>query len=231
VKELIQSKLFALRHYRSAKFSYHSGSMRNAKTIYVDMDDVLCETARGCLVIIEREFSKRVPYECLTNFDLGQACDLDAEETAALYHIVHHPDELLKLEPIRGAMPILKQWIGAGYEVAIVTGRPPVTYEPSLEWLERHEVPYQSFIMVDKYGRFETENTIAASLSEFAEQPFYFAVEDSPTMARFLAEQMKVPVKLFDRPWNRAALNHPNITRFNHWHEIAGAFFERIRSP
>lgn len=203
------------------KLSHRSGNVQPAKTIYVDMDDVLCETARGCLAIIEREFGKRVAYECLTNFDLGQACDLGAEETAALYHIVHHPDELLRLEPIQEAMPILKQWIAAGYEIAIVTGRPPVTYEPSLEWLERHEVPYQSFIMVDKYGRFETENTIAVTLSRFAQQPFYFAVEDSPTMARFLAEQMNVPVKLFDRPWNRASLKHPNITRYSYWHEIA----------
>jgi uncharacterized protein len=195
--------------------------MRTKKTIYVDMDDVLCETARGCLAIIERKFGKQIAYECLTNFDLGQACELGAEETAALYHIVHHPDELLKLEPIDGAVPILKQWIGAGYEIAIVTGRPPITYEPSLEWLRLHHVPYQSFTMVDKYARFTTENTIAITLSELASQRFCFAVEDSPTMARFLAEQMQVPVKLFDRPWNRTAIEHRNIRRYNHWREIA----------
>jgi uncharacterized HAD superfamily protein len=197
--------------------------MQTAKTIYVDMDDVLCETARGCLAIIERQFGKQIAYECLTNFDLGQACELGAEQTAALYHIVHHPDELLKLEPIEGAVPILKQWIAAGYEIAIVTGRPPMTYEPSLEWLKRYNVPYQSFTMVDKYARFATKNTIAITLAELASQRFYFAVEDSPTMARFIAEQMCIPVKLFDRPWNRTTIEHPHITRYNHWHEIAGA--------
>jgi hypothetical protein len=30
--------------------------MHSAKTIYVDMDDVLCETARALLAIAEREF-------------------------------------------------------------------------------------------------------------------------------------------------------------------------------
>jgi uncharacterized HAD superfamily protein len=40
-------------------------------------------------------------------------------------------------------------------------------------------------------------------------------------MATYLAEQMKVPVRLFDRPWNRATVEHPNITRHNHWFEIA----------
>jgi uncharacterized HAD superfamily protein len=192
-----------------------------SNTIYVDMDDVLCETARGCLAVIERKFGKRVAYECLTSFDLGQACELGPEETAALYHIVHHPDELLKLEPIPAAIPILRQWTAGGYEIAIVTGRPPATYEPSVQWLKVHEVPYHSFMMVDKYGRFETQNTIAVSLSELAENSFSFGVEDSPTMARFLAEQMRIPVKLFDRPWNQTALEHPNIKRYKHWREIA----------
>ncbi|MGH7824522.1 MAG: 5' nucleotidase, NT5C type [Candidatus Binatia bacterium] len=206
--------------------------MAATKTIYVDMDDVLCETARGCLAIIERKFGKQIAYECLTSFDLGQACDLGIEETAALYHIVHHPDELLKLEPIQGAIPILKQWIAAGFEIAIVTGRPPATYEPSLQWLKRHEVPYHAFTMVDKYARFDTENTIAITLAQLTDHQFYFAVEDSPIIARFLAERMNVPVKLFDRPWNRAAAEHPMITRYNHWHEIAEALLNgRISGP
>ena len=30
----------------------------NSKTIYVDLDDVLCETARHFLAVVEREFDK-----------------------------------------------------------------------------------------------------------------------------------------------------------------------------
>jgi uncharacterized HAD superfamily protein len=190
------------------------------KTIYVDMDDVLCETARGCLAVIEREFGIRVAYEQLTTFNLGQACGLGLEETAELYRIVHQPDELLKLEPIDGAIPILNQWLAAGYQIAIVTGRPPITAECSLEWLARQQVPYHSFTVVDKYGRFTTEKS-AISLSELANHRFSFAVEDSPTMANYLAATMDVPVKLFDRPWNRACATHPKIARYSHWSEIA----------
>jgi uncharacterized HAD superfamily protein len=192
-----------------------------SQTIYVDMDDVLCETARRCLEIIERVFGKRVAYEQLTDFNLGNSCELSTEETAELYHIVHHPDELLKLEPVKGAISVLSQWIAAGFEIAIVTGRPPATYEPSLDWLAREQVPYHSFTVVDKYGRFTTEKTIAVSLSELVARKFVFAVEDSPTMASYLAEQMRVPVKLFNRPWNRGAIDHPKIKRCNNWLEIA----------
>lgn len=194
--------------------------MPPSNTIYVDMDDVLCETARGCLEIIERLFGKRVAYEQLTDFDLGNSCELSAEETAALYHIVHHPDELLKLKPVNGAIAVLNRWMAAGFEIAIVTGRPPATCEVSLDWLAREGMPYHSFTVVDKYKRFPTETKGAVSLANLAARKFVFAVEDSPTMARYLAEQMQVPVRLFDRPWNRAAAEHPKITRHNHWFEI-----------
>jgi uncharacterized HAD superfamily protein len=187
------------------------------------MDDVLCETARGCLEVVERVFSKRVDYEQLTDFNLGNSCELSAEETAELYHIVHHPDELLKLQPVNGAIAVLSEWIAAGFEIAIVTGRPPATYEPSLDWLVREQVPYHSFTVVDKYGRFAADDSTAVSLSELARRQFCFAVEDSPIMAKYLAEQMGVSVKLFDRPWNQTAIEHPKITRHNHWFEIAEA--------
>jgi uncharacterized HAD superfamily protein len=190
------------------------------------MDDVLCETARGCLEIVERVFGKRVAYEQLTDFNLGNSCELSSEETAELYHIVHHPDELLRLKPVNGAIAVLNQWMAAGFEIAIVTGRPPATYEPSLDWLAREHVPYHSFTVVDKYGRFTTEETIVVSLSELARREFTFAVEDSPTMAKYLAEQMRVPVRLFNRPWNRATVEHPKITRHNHWLDIASSLAE-----
>ena len=191
------------------------------KTIYVDMDDVLCETARGCLTIIQREFGKPMSYEALTDFNLGESCGLDAQETAELYRIVHHPDELLKLEPIAGAVSTLREWSDLGYEIAIVTGRPPLTQEASIAWLRQERVPYHSFTVVDKYGRFAADSESAVTLAELMNRRFFFAVEDSPIMALYLAEQMAVSVKLFDRPWNQTAAEHPRITRVNDWDSIA----------
>lgn len=202
--------------------------MVETKFVYVDMDDVLCETARQCLAIIEREFGKGIAYEQLTTFDLGAACRLEPLEISEFFRIVHHPDELLRMEPIDGAIAALQKWTVAGYEIAVVTGRPPATYEPSLEWLARHEVPYHSFTVVDKYGRFETANTFGINLSALTARRFCWAVEDSPLMARYLANQMRVPVALLDRPWNRIDVEHSLIGRYRHWREIAAALFKTV---
>jgi uncharacterized HAD superfamily protein len=197
--------------------------------IYVDMDDVLCETARGLLTIIEREFGKTLVYDKLNTFEVGEACGLQPQEVAELFRIAHRPDELLGMEPIPEAVSVMKQWSETGHDIAIVTGRPPATYDASIEWLARHQVPFHSFVVVDKYGRFATEDTIGITLTELATRSFSFAVEDSPTMAKFLAHEMKIPVALLDRPWNQMAGMHSLISRYNNWREIAEALQKRSR--
>jgi uncharacterized HAD superfamily protein len=192
-----------------------------AKTIYVDLDDVLCQTARRFLVIVEREFGKKYGYEQLTNFDVGTACGLGPEERELLYRIVHEPDELMQMAPIAEAIAAVRQWVDAGYEIAIVTGRPPASLDPSRAWLVTHGVPHHSFTMVDKYARFETANTPAISLQELAARNYCWAVEDSLPMARFLASRMALPVALVDCPWNRSAEDHANVGRFTDWSTIA----------
>jgi len=193
----------------------------NPKTVYVDLDDVLCETARHFLIIVEREFGKRVVYEQLTNFDIGTACGLRPNEREALYRMAHDPDELMNMAPIDAAINALGQWSGAGFEIAIVTGRPPESYDSSVAWLALHRVPHHSFTMVDKYARFETENTVAIRLDDLASRNYCWAVEDSLPMARYLAGAMGVPVALIDCPWNRSAGNYANIGRYSDWSTIA----------
>ena len=193
----------------------------STKTIYVDLDDVLCQTARHFLVVVERKFGKRVVYDQLTNFDVGTACGLRANDRDLLYRIVHEPGELMQIAPIAEGIATLKQWADADFEIAIVTGRPPASCEVSLAWLERHHVPHNSFTMVDKYSRFGTANTVAISLAELASRKYCWAVEDSLTMAQYLASQMAVPVALVDCPWNRSAQEYANISRHTDWATIA----------
>jgi uncharacterized HAD superfamily protein len=193
------------------------------QTVYVDMDDVLCQTAQHFLTILERDFAKKFTFEQLTDFDLGEACEITTEEREELYRIVHRGEELLSIPPIPGAIGVLEQWSAAGYEVAIVTGRPPDTYEASLQWLKKHAVPHGNILIVDKYGRFAPDGNRCISLEALRNHSFCWAVEDSPIMAMYLASHMKIPVALLDRPWNRKDMHHELVSRHNDWIEIARA--------
>ena len=122
----------------------------DCRTIYVDLDDVLCHAARHFLVIVERDFGKKIAFEQLTNFDVGHSCGLTPAERDELYRIVHRPDELLSMEPLSEAVEVLGSWAGRGYQIAIVTGRPPESSEVSLAWLAKHGIAHHSFTIVDK---------------------------------------------------------------------------------
>jgi uncharacterized HAD superfamily protein len=174
-------------------------------------------------VVVERDFGKRIGYEQLTNFDVGHSCGLDPDERDELYRIVHRPDELLSMAPVDEAISVLEQWEEQGFEIAIVTGRPPESMEVSLEWLARHRISHGSFTVVDKYSRFATDSTAAITLAELSTRRFCWAVEDSLPMAHYLAGEMKVPVALIDRPWNRSEGEHIRISRYRDWHAISAA--------
>lgn len=195
------------------------------RRIYVDLDDVLCETTRRLAELVQREFGRRVRFDEIRSFDLGQSFGLDATELEAFMRAVHRPEVLGGLEPRRGAVEAVAGWAAAGYEIAVVTGRPPSSREVSREWLERCGVPHHALWCVDKYARRDPdgEGEPALELAELARHDFALAVEDSPGMASFLAERA-VPVALLDRPWNRGLETGSAIVRCRSWAEVVASF-------
>lgn len=189
----------------------------SALPIYVDFDDVLSETTRSFVNIVRNEFGKTVSYEAITSFDLKVSFQLTDREYLHLFHTIHQPDVLLGLPPVPGAVNALARWKNLGYSIAVVTGRLPGAYDASLEWLRQHQVPYDTFTIVDKYGRKEMDTAIAEPLATLSEKSFCLAVEDSAAMARHLYSAMHTPVALIDRPWNRKSPLPGEIRRYRSW--------------
>lgn len=204
--------------------------MASRPRIYVDYDDVLCETALMFTRVLEREFGRTVAYRDIFSFNLERSLGLTPAETEFLMHRVHAPDTLLAMEPLAGAAQTLHAWREDGFDVAIVTGRPPATAGASHEWLQAHAVPFDSLTFVDKYGRGHEPAPGAASLplDALLQQDYSLAVEDSPEMALLLARRTRVPIVLFDRPWNAAinpeATGADRLARCRGWDEIRRRF-------
>jgi len=188
--------------------------------IYVDIDDVLADTSGALIDLAESAFGKKVSFNDLKSFDLKVSFDLTQKEYEHFLNLAHQPDEILGLEPYRDAIAAVKRWIASGHEICIVTGRPTSTYETTLEWLARHDVPFNNFIMVNKYARPGMDETIALPLQTFSEMKFQFAIEDAYDMAVYLADNMNTSVFLYDRPWNRTFNRNMKIKRFRNWDDI-----------
>lgn len=204
--------------------------MQNSMPIYIDFDDVLCETARALSAMLKREFGKTVAFEDIFAFDLQKSFDLTAKELEHMMLLGHEPDVLGELDPVDGAIATLQHWAEEGSTITIVTGRPASSYEVSREWLDRHEVPYSGIVFVDKYSRPDpgASPIPVHSLDDLRTMDFCLAIDDSPVMIKFLIEEMRMPMAVLDRPWNSkyplASEPTRRVVRCRTWNEIASAF-------
>ncbi len=188
--------------------------------IYVDLDDVIASTVKVLIDIVKREFGKTVTYEQISDFDLKKSFQLSQFEYEHLFEVVHRPEEILNMDVIDGAIDVLNLWTSKGHPISIVTGRLTSTYDSSLEWLSKHNVPYESFTIVDKYSRPNMDKNIAISLEQLSDMAFHLAVEDSAAMAVFLSNDMATPVALLDRPWNREIESNSRLKRYSNWQDL-----------
>lgn len=197
-------------------------------SVYVDFDDVLCETARAIIRVVEREFGKTIAFEAIFSFNLAESFDLSPSELAHLMDLVHAPDVLMTMQPIEGALVALETWVARGVAVVVVSGRPPSTEPVCRQWLAEHAVPYRELVLVDKYARPHPprEDVRVRSLDELSAMPFDLAVEDAPRMIGFLAEHTAIPVAVLDRPWNRAldAGIEQRVVRCLNWPAVLARF-------
>lgn len=193
--------------------------------IYVDFDDVICETARALAGLAHRMFGRRVAYEAIRAFNLQQAFDIDAAQHAALMACAHEPAFLLALEPAPGAVESLSAWCAAGRRVVIVTGRPVLSRDASQRWLAGRGLQGLPLLFVDKYGREPPAapgQPRALTIDELRGEHFDLAIDDAPAVLDLLAGDPSCRTIIFDRPWNRAYV-HPQgapVARCRDWQEL-----------
>lgn len=191
--------------------------------IYIDFDDVICETAKYFTIIADQLFGIKVPYEKIKYFNLQKSFNLTDSQYDELMKAGHLRENLLAYEETPGASQTINKWVDEGHEVSIITGRPFDSYEPSRKWLDDHNLSRVPLFCVDKYGReiFYQTCTYSMTLQDFYSMTFDFAVEDSPSAFEHLLHFENCRVAVFDRPWNKDAdFPSTNFSRGNTWAEI-----------
>lgn len=191
--------------------------------IYIDFDDVICETAKYFTLLVKELFGKDVPYSQVKFFNLQKSFNLTDEQYKELMKAGHFPEHLLAYEETPGASETINRWFDAGHEVKIITGRPFDSYEPSRRWLDEHGLERIPLFCVDKYGRenFNEDCTYSMTLADLYAMDFDFAVEDSPAAFPHVLHFEHCRVAVFDRPWNvEAELPNEHFVRCAGWQEI-----------
>ncbi len=202
---------------------------------YVDIDDVLARTIESLIDLLDETHGRRVDVEAVEHFDLEKSFDLGEAEIFAFMERAHADEALERIEPVHEGVRVLAEWAEEGFEVHLVTGRPPASNAASRRWLERHGVSHAGLHHLDKWSRptWNDGGLPALRFDELGEMAFDFAVEDSLDTAIRLVEEFDLPVALMDRPWNRdlaavAPATRARLTRCEGWRPVAD-FVSRLR--
>ncbi|MFO7937377.1 MAG: 2-dehydropantoate 2-reductase [Kiritimatiellia bacterium] len=193
--------------------------------VYIDFDDVLCETARALSELACKVFQRDVPYEKISVFNLQHAFSLSGDQIEDLMDYAHEIEFLEKLEPAPGAVEALKRLRRKEHDTVIVTGRPSFCHEGSIRWLERFGLASQEIIYVDKYGR--TPKTVpdgdfppTLTPYQFCQLSFDVAIDDSPEALDLLSALDNCRILIYDRPWNQTFKCGKKFSRCSNWHDI-----------
>jgi uncharacterized HAD superfamily protein len=199
---------------------YQPGLIPN---LYVDLDDVVAQTIRAFILLLETKFHRRVDFESVRSFHLGQSFQLSDIELRAFLRAAHESSVLRSIEPIPGAREALSR-LQAYAHIVIVTGRPIFTYDDTVRWLFENQISHHAVGFLKKYVENDTgirhwRRPIA--LRSLRRGAFTLAVEDSPKMAKYIATRLELPVALLDKPWNRSlaigARHRALCTRCDNW--------------
>lgn len=191
--------------------------------IYIDFDDVICETAKYFTKLAKELFDLDVPYSQVQFFNLQKTFELTDEQYTELMQAGHLPENLLAYEETQGASATINKWLDEGQEVYVITGRPFDSYDPSRQWLDEHGLSRVPLYCVDKYGRenFNQACSYNMTLQQLYDMTFDLAIEDSPAAFEHVLHFEGCKVAVFDRPWNKQAI-FPNerFIRCHNWSEI-----------
>ena len=193
--------------------------------IYVDMDDVLCETARHLCTVAAQEFGRDVKYEDVVDFELKRAFRLDDAEMARLCEIAHSYETLVGYSPVSGAVEGMKALLAAGNTVDVVTGRPPYTHEGTRAWLDAAGLGSCEVTYADKYSRhwhLERFSRIPpfVPFDDLRERGYDLAVDDSPMAIERLSRWQGVKTVVLSRPWNARYELPSNAVRADAWADV-----------
>lgn len=193
--------------------------------IYVDIDDVLCETAHSLCELAESGFGRRVEYSSVREFDLQRVFSLSDDEMQRFRVLSHLPEVLASFAPTPGAADGVKSLVAAGHSVDLVTGRPASSRLGTEMWLKSAGLEDFAVTYVDKYGRsgiYENgpDDPPTVDMPTLAARRYDVAIDDSPIVLAKLSAWRDTKVLVFDRPWNADFILAPNMRRVATWADI-----------
>ena len=168
----------------------------------VDIDNVLAEAEPEVQRIFKELTGSSWPpglYASAGGLDGSRLDRTLVERIFAYFHLRSIP-----ILPVHGGGRAALEWFQQYYRIVIITARHPDSRPQTLEWLERHQIPFDEL-------HFSGDKTDVA-------KNITLAVDDHPEHVQGYSDK-GIPSFLMDQPWNQK-FSAPLVTRVGNWESL-----------
>jgi uncharacterized HAD superfamily protein len=173
--------------------------------IGIDIDGTVTDPATF-IPHLNQAFNKALQYEEITQYHLPPLFGISDEEFMTWFE-EHEGSIYSKALLAERAKDVLDELFQI-HHLVYISARNERYHQLTLEWFKQHEIPYHHIDLLGSHNKIEIAKSHAIEL--------FF--EDKFDNANDLAEELAIPVILFNTPYNQGNL-HKDVTRVNHWQE------------
>lgn len=171
----------------------------------IDIDGTITDPATF-VPFLNKAFNKNFTLEDLTQYHLPPLLGVSEEEFWA-WMKKHEQEIYAQAPPAKAAKEVLER-LARRCQLIYITARPHYLRDVTVQWFEKHRFPYHHIELLGSHQKVEQAKKHDVKL--------FF--EDRLETANAVAEELEIPVFLFQTPYN-SGVTHPLIQRVNNWQE------------
>ena len=174
----------------------------------IDIDGtVTCPTS--LLPHINKAFSCNLVLDDIKEYDLTKAFPVEPEEFSKWFKVAE--PEIYATSPIQeGAHAVLTEW-KKQHELYFISARGQNVKDITLQWFVEQNLAYDHIELIGTHDKIQTARNYGIDV--------FF--EDKHDNAVGIAEELNIPVLLFNTPYNQQPVPK-NVIRVNNWVEADG---------
>ncbi len=157
---------------------------------------------------INKQYNLTISLDDVTEYDFLSAFPSPVDRDSFQQWFKKNEPEMYRVSELaRDAKQVLTDW-HERFELFYISARGENVFDITENWFIEHEVPYDHIELIGSHDKISVAQ-------KYAVEAFF---EDKHDNAVMLAEQLDIPVILFDTPYNRLPV--PNkVIRVNNWIE------------
>lgn len=157
---------------------------------------------------INKQYNLSITLDDITEYDFLSAFPYPVNRNEFQAWFKQNEPEMYKVSELaKDAKRILQNW-KAKYELFYISARGEEVKDVTKDWFIQNDIPFDHIELIGSHNKLEIAK-------HYSVDAFF---EDKHDNAVMLAEELKIPVILFDTPYNRFAIPQ-NVIRVSNWVE------------